>query len=200
MSPLRIAFCGPNRALNYELVQFVRYELRDIKPVILEHPAHEIADINDPDWSNLWRSSLRNMAEAKNRQVPLVLSASCGIDEVVEQAVLLAEAAIKKQSIALPDSYSQVDVAGLNKIGSILQVILNQTEQEVVDWWTNVYAVLPTASKLSVAQDEVLTQYDDFLTSVPAFQDVQRLPDEPTSAKDLLKEEVENWKTYLGLS
>lgn len=200
MELLRIAFCGPDRALNYELLQFVRYELREQKAVILEHPAHAVADFPSKDWGNLWQASLRKMDEEKNRTTPLVLSASCGVDEVVEQAVLLAEVAMKKQSIALPDSYSDVDIARLNKIGSVLQVILNQTEQEVADWWTHVYAVLPASSKLSVAQDEILTQYDDFLKSVPAFQDIQRLPDKPTSAKEMLMKEVGNWKTQLGLS
>lgn len=199
MEPLRIAFCGPDRALNYELLQFVRYELRDVKPVIIEHPAHEVSEVSDKDWSNLWRVSLRNIAEIKNKNAEFVLSASCGIDEVVEQAVRLAEATLNNQSIALPNSYSGVDVSGLNKIGSVLQVILNQTEQEVADWWTEIYAVLPAASKLSVSQDEILTQYDDFLNSVPAFQSVKRITDEPTSAKEYLKEEVENWKKLLGL-
>lgn len=212
---LRIAFCGPNVRLNQELVDFVKNDLLfgfQLDPVIIQNPVAEILDflkmkqdelsstMEYMDWVNLWSVNWRNLKEVRHRKEACVLSPSCGIDQLAVQAAWFADQTLMTKTLSLPNSYADMDVAGLNKTGSVLQVILNQTEQEVADWWTHVYAVLPVSSKLSITPSEVITQYDDFLTSAPAFDAVQRIPDNPTSAKDFLREEVDEWKSHLGLS
>lgn len=196
MAKLRIAFCGPNYEGKEKLVNFARHLLNREFSVVLE-PSHVIGSLDSGDWAELHAVNWRILEELNLSNQEIVFSPSCGIDQVVNQAVRLAKLATKATAIALPESYRDVDVSGINKTGSVLQVILNQTEQEVVDWWTHVYAVLPATSVLSVTQDDVLTQYDDFLKSVPAFSSVTRIPDDLTSAQDFLKKEAEVWMQHL---
>lgn len=202
MKKLRIAFCGPNPTINHELVRFLRNDLLlDRNPTVLDNNLRQFLSDDNPDfleWINLWSSTFRSLNRMKLNEELSVVSASCGIDEVVGQAAVLAEQMMYSQTLALPSSMGNLDASGINKTGSILQVLLNQAEQEVADWWTFVYAVIPVSSKLSIAPSEIITQYDDFLSSVPVFSDVKRIPDNLTSAQDFLKKEAEEWKAYLN--
>lgn len=205
----RIAFCGPNMSLNESLTQktvdFLYEEGVDI--VTLPNPVQHCMDLtgrerfesHDIDWMNLWGASMRRMMIEGSKEAKVLLSASCGIDEVCMQATWLGEQ-IEAQNGAM----TLVDAKGtplvgndgvmVNRSGAVLQSILNSTEEEVSIWWDFIYAVLPVTMEASSTPDIILTQYRDFLASVPVLQDVVRLPDNEEAAVDALKNEVERWK------
>src|SRR4051812_27324350 len=174
---------------------------------VINNPVAEVIEFTgkkdwenaDIDWMNVWATGLRQMALLQRADTPIVISPSCGIDQLAVQAAWLGDQMqANAQALEVVSQEMMLErEAVFNRSGSCLQVILNSAEEEVHDCWDFIYALLPVASGISVAPDAVLTQYADFLLSVPAFRDVQRLPDNETSALDVLAGEVEKWKTHL---
>lgn len=214
MNSLRIAICGPNIETN-EWLQNQIVELIspfNDSPKLLNHPiASVIQRTNKQDWieeldeMNLYSNVWRALDQIRYKDEAIVVSPSCGIDNVALQAAWLAEQAVRieqKSKLLGSDGNAIVshDHVLFNKTGAILQTILNQAEQEAVEYWDFIYAVLPVSSALVQYTNDVLAQYEDFLTTVPAFAKVIRLPDNRTSALDALQQEVERWKTHSGSS
>lgn len=209
---IRISFCGPNTKLNRILVNETQKLLSEFEPVVMRHPIEELLEFtrdeewtNEIDWLTLNTNVWRQMAQIRYQNETVLISPSCGIDNVASTATWLAEQArlIEKSGSLLRSDGKQMirkEHILFNRTGSILQVILNQAEQEAVEYWDFMYAVLPTVSKLETFNDEMLTQYQDFLSSVPAFDKVELLPDNEASAIDVLRTEVDKWKNYHNLS
>lgn len=209
---LRIAFCGPNTKLNRVLTNETEKLLSQFEPVVMRHPIEELLQFtrdeewtNEIDWLTLNTNVWRQMTQIRLQNESVLISPSCGIDNVASSATWLAEQAkiIEKSSMLLASDGKQMvkkEHILFNRTGSILQVILNQAEQEAIEYWDFMYAVLPTVSKLETFNDEMLTQYQDFISSVPAFDKVELLPDNETAAVDVLQAEVDKWKNYHTLS
>lgn len=215
MSKLAIAICGPNMELNESLTGVIHDLLYSdtLEQSIMRHPMERIAaetgreefDGHDIDWMNLWSSSCRRVELEGLKDKDVIISSSCGIDQLCYQAAWLGDQ-MEREKVGL----SLVDASGnpidsgnsiwINRSGSVLQVLLNSTEEEVFDYWDFIYAVLPVEVELSAAQAPLLVQYQDFLGSVPVFEDVIRLPDNLDAASDALKNEVEKWQTTLHAS
>lgn len=204
---LRIAFCGPNIKLNQRLSRETNDMISSFtEPRLLNHPLEELLEFTrskdwalDLDWLTLYINVWRALTQIKLQEEDCIISPTCGIDNVATSAAWLSEQAkiIKRKTTLLDAQGNEMvtqDHAVLNRTGSILQVILNQAEQESIEYWDFIYAVLPVSSTLSNTNDELLTQYQDFITTVPAFDRVQRLPDNESSALDFLQQEVEKWK------
>lgn len=204
---LRIAFCGPNIKLNQKLTNEARNLVSSfVEPHIMRHPLEEVLEFTrDQDWvldidwltlnTNVWRA----LTQIKLQEEDCVISPTCGVDSVATSAAWLAEQAkiLQRKSSLLDAEGREIvthDHAALNRTGSIVQVLLNQAEQESVEYWDFIYAILPVSSTLSNMNDELLTQYQDFITNVPAFDRIERLPDNESSALDFLQQEVEKWK------
>jgi hypothetical protein len=208
---LRIAFCGPNPMLNDNLVRHVNdllsndvveaQQLPNVFQETMERLHIDNLQEIDLDWVNLWISVQRRMDEHKYRDTDLVLSATCGLDQLIIQATYLQDQVERASSgLVIADATGQessLDASLVNRTGSILQVLLNQTEEEVVEYWDFVYAVVPAALGVSLTPDALLVQYEDFLTTVPAFASVEKLPDNEDAAKDALDQEVTKWKEIL---
>jgi len=212
---LRIAFCGPNHELNNNLVRHVKdligNEVVDVR--VMPNPYQEAMEITkrenfvniDMDWINLWIASFRRMVELGLEDEDLVISATCGIDQLVVQAAYLqGKVEENNNGIVIADATGQnitgQEMALINRAGAVVQVILNQTEEEILEYWDYVYAVLPVALGVAKIPDAILMQYEDFLTDAPAFAGVQRLPDNEEAAMDALQQEVGKWKEKLRAS
>lgn len=214
---LRIAFCGPNLQLNEALSHVVKdlvYE-ENLEFIDLVHPMLRVTELTkrDPgywadhniDWMNMWSESIRRMDMEGAREIDVVLSASCGIEQVCLQATWMGEQveAQKRQSSLLgPSGENILGDAGvwINRSGSVLQALLNSSEEEVHEYWDFVYAVLPAEAEIDDKMLPLLMQYRDFLASVPSYQVVIRLPENQDAATDALKIEAEKWKAKLASS
>lgn len=212
---LRIAFCGPNLELNRKLALAVKdliYEENldfEEVPNPLEHVARTTGrdrfEGHDMDWANLWGTSIRRMM-LENTTADVVISATCGIDQLAYEAAWLAQQMAESQSaLALVDAKGQ-PIAGeqavwINRSGAVVQVILNSTEEEVFEYWDFVYSVLPVVSASSPSIDALVFQYKDFLDTAPAFQQrVKGLPDNEEAAMDALRAEVATWRQKIASS
>ena len=209
---LKIGFCGPNPELNDRLARHVKdligNEVVDV--IMLPNPYQEVMEIVrnenfqniDIDWVNLWIATYRRMVEVGAREGDLVLSTTCGLDQVVIQAAYL-QSQVERGSheLLIADATGQTrtsaEMALLNRSGSVLQVLLNQAEEEMAEYWDFVYAVLPVALGVASTPDAILVQYEDFLTSVPVFSMIDRLPDNEEAAQDALSQEATKWKEKL---
>lgn len=213
---LRVAFCGPNMelcdGLAYEAKELIYGESMDV--VLLPNPLREVLDLthrtkfegHDLDWMNLWTTSFRRVMMEGSSGSQVVVSGSCGLDQLAIQATWLGEQMNAYQSgLVIADATGQVHQPGeveamVNRSGAVVQVLLNSSEEEVVGYWDFVYAVMPASSGLSGAPNEVISQYSDFLASVPAFAGIVRLPDNKEAAVDALTNEVAKWKVKLNSS
>ena len=208
MSKLRIAFCGPNVELNDKLMRHAKdlIENEVVEINVLPNPFPEVMETMrmdslkdiDVDWITLLVNTYRRMLEIGAREDDLVFSASCGIDQLVVQATYLQDRMERSSSgLLIADATGQeaapAEMAMINRTGAVLQVLLNQTEEEVAEYWDFVYAVLPVVIGVNKTPEAILMQYEDFLTSVPAFTGIGRLPDNETSAMDLLEKETAKW-------
>lgn len=209
---LRIAFCGPNievcDRLSREAKDFIYSDVIELEELgnpmkeVLERAKKERFNTNDLDWLNMWATAVRRMDIEGAREVQAVISSSCGIDQVALQATWLTEQMnFIQNQLVITDATGQGQMseadAMVNRSGAIVQVLLNSAEEETVEFWDFVYAVMPAASKLSKTPSEIVFQYSDFLGSVPAFSGVTRLPDNFEAAVDALKNEVPKWKAKL---
>ena len=211
---LRIAFSGPNLPLNESLSRVVRDLMysEDLDFYEVSHPMMKVVestgwdqekfDGHNIDWMNLWSVSIMRMNLERIREIDVVTSPSCGVDNVCLQATWLAEQVDRAQvGLSLVDPMGNPIASGetvwINRSGAILQTILNSTEEEFISFWDFVYAVLPVEVELSTATAPLLIQYRDFITTIPAFQGIIHLPDNLDAATDALKNEVGKWKEKL---
>lgn len=215
MKSLRIALCGPNLEANERLKDKIGSLISPFQDSIsyISHPlASLIEKTRSEEWKekidemNLYSNVLRAIEQIRLEDEDVVISSSCGIDCVALQAAWLADQAVRiDQKTKLLGADGQIllskDHVMFNKTGSILQAILNQAEEEAVEYWDFIYAPIASASLLTQhTQNDVLAQYEDFLSTVPAFSKVMRLPPNFTAALDFLEKEVDKWKTHIGLS
>lgn len=205
---LRIAFCGPHLDLNRDLAEEAKNLVASFAdPFVMRHPLEEIIEFTrdqewakDIDWlalnTNVWRS----LVQIKYQNSDCVISPSCGIDNVAMSAAWLAKQAKiiqMKGTLLGADGQPMTthDHVVLNRTGSILQSILNQAEEEAVEYWDFIYAVYPLTSSSNSIDAELLEQYQDFIQNVPAFDKVEGLPVNKTAALDFLQKEVEKWQS-----
>lgn len=206
---LRIAFCGPYIETNQWLAEEVKKLIADFaEPVVMRHPIEGLLEFTrskewakDIDWLTLNTNVWRALEEIRYEGEEFLISPSCGIDNVATSAAWLAEQAkaMEMKGMLLGADGKQIirqDHVIFNRTGSILQVLLNSAEEEAITYWDFIYAVLPVPSIPSPINDELLTQYHDFITSVPAFDKVEQLSANKTSALDALQQEVEKWKNH----
>lgn len=208
---LRIAFCGPNGTLNESLSEVVRDMLYDPDKEVVEltHPVMRLTEItqwepehwagHNLDWMNLWASSLRRMELEAAREVDVVLSSSCGVDQVCLQAAWLGEqsqAQATAPSLLGPDGSAIIGQDGvwINRSQAVFQAMLNSSEEELYEWWDFVYAVLPLEAELDAPLLPLLIQYRNFLSGIPIYQDIIMLPEHQDAATDALRNEVDKWK------
>lgn len=204
---LRIAVCGPDIEKNEAVIENIRSLILPFTNSInvLKHSLKSLVDYSEKnEWQidemNLYSNVLRALDQVRNESFPVLLSPSCGIDNICSQAAWLAEQAarIEQRSKLLGADGNQImtkEHVIFNRSGAILQTILNQTEYETIEFWHYVYAIVPNSSTLIQHTNDVLAQYEDFLTTVPAFAKVIRLPED--NSLDALREEVTKWQTYL---
>lgn len=215
MKHLRIALCGPNVETNEWLREQIGLLISPFNdsPQFMQHPLSALINrTKKVDWTknidemNLYSNVWRALDQIRYEEEEVLISSSCGIDCVSLQAAWLAEQAMileQKTKLLGVDGQQLVthDHIKFNKSGAILQSILNQAEEEAMEFWDFIYAIIPASSSLiQHTSNDILAQYEDFLSSVPAFADVIRLPDNRTSALDALQQEVEKWKTQIGSS
>lgn len=214
MNSLRIAICGPDMQMNEwakEQVGFLIHSFNDSISYINNPLAAIMEKTRKQDWSeqidemNLYTNVWRAIEQLRYEDEDILIASSCGIDCVALQAAWLAEQAVlleQKSSLLGADGKAVLSREHVlfNKSGAILQTILNQAEQEAVEYWDFIYAVIPPASALLQHTNDVLAQYEDFLDSVPAFSKVIKLPNNKTAALDALQQEVTKWKTHIDLS
>jgi hypothetical protein len=183
----------------------------DLSFAEIEHPMVKVMEMtgrekfekNDLDWMNMWSISIKRMMIEGAQESDVVVSSSCGVDNVCLQAAWLAEQVDRSQG-----SMSLVDAEGnpllgeegimINRSGSVLQAIMNSAEEEVFEMWDFVYAVVPVEVELSAIPAPIMAQYQDFLGKVPVFKDIMHLPDNPYAAADALREESVKWKKELS--
>lgn len=202
-----------NETLASHAKDLVYREELDFSPI--PNPLAQLAQITgreewegtDLDWMNLWASTLRRMTIESLRQQDVIISASWGIDQVAHQAAFLSDQVIRQQIGGLvgPDGKPIVapeQTMATNRTGGVLQVLVNSAEFEAVEVFDFTYSVIPVAltPDTNETQAAVLAQYDDFLATVPAFQNVVRLPDNEEAALDALRIESEKWKQVLSSS
>lgn len=216
MANLRIAFCGPNIAINENLAQQTYDLLHEdgdgLEIIPIGNPLLQLRQITrKTEWDkveidnmNLWAAVLRRMSLESVRDRAVLVTASCGIDQVAIQATWLAEQ-VEHQSSGIigPNGKPIVSTDALmqqNRSGGVLQAIMNSTEQEVVEVYDFTYAMLPAiAPEADPNFASLLIQYNDFLTTVPAFKDsVTRLPNTEEAAKAVLQSEAEKWRKVLS--
>lgn len=208
---LRIAFCGPNLEANRGLADKTRELISNFTDAhIIRHPIEGLLEFTrskewaeDLDWVNLYSNVWRSLEEIRYQDEDCIISTSCGIDNVATAAAWLAEQAkqMEMKNMLLGADGKQIigrDHAVFNRTGSILQVVLNQAEEEAITYWDFIYAVLPVPIAPTPVNDELLTQYQDFIENVPAFDNVQQLSPNRISAVDFLEKEVEKWKNHFA--
>lgn len=207
---LRIAVCGPDIEKNEKVVEEIESILASFKQSIVQIK-HSFKLLIDKTFKNEWpidelnlySNVLRVLEQIKHEDADILVSSSSGIDNVCSQAAWLAEQAqrIEQGPKILGSDGNPVATREhimFNKSGAILQTILNQAEQETIEFWDFVYAVVPNSSTLIQHTNDVLAQYEDFLTAVPAFAEVIRIPDDEVLASNALQQEVEKWTIQIG--
>lgn len=196
---MKIAFCGYNTSLCHKLAKFVAHDvLNNYDAVFLQDSRPEISELVDAsspanmDWRTLWSAVQNRFYQLNFKDSDLVVSPTCGIDLMAAQAVWLKTLVEQSQGLSIVNAQGEAipqNIAMINRTGSVLQVIVNQTEDEM-EYWDKVYAVIPAIETVgSNLQNDVIAQYKDFLDSGPAFKDVIRLPDNESSAMDILRQE-----------
>lgn len=214
MSKLAIAFCGPNIALNESLAIYskdlIYRESIDFIPV--GNPLSQLGQITrrdewsgaDLDWMNLWACSLRRMTLESVRDQDVLISASHSLDQVAYQAMWLQNQMTRQASGLIgADGKPIMDpaqVMAANRSGASLQIIMNSAEQEAAELFDYTYAILPVTLTEEMSPEEavLVAHYDDFITSVPAFQSsITRLPDNEDAAKDALSNEAAKWQKLI---
>lgn len=204
---LRIAFCGPNLDINQWLCDETRKLVSSfVEPDVMRHPLSEVLEFTrnqewtlDPDWLTLNTNVWRALVQIQKQDHDCLISPTCGIDNVALSATWLAKQAkmIQMKGTLLGADGNPMathDHVVLNRTGSILQAILNQAEEEAIEYWDFIYSVLPPSSAETSVDDELLEQYQDFIENVPAFDKIQNLPVNKLSALDFLQKEVDKWK------
>jgi len=211
LTGLKITFCGPNFELNdrlaHEVKELVYGSSMDI--VVMQNAVRDVVEItkrpeftgDDLDWINLWAACLRRMQLEGLGDTQVVVSTSCGVDQVALQAAWLAEQMGHRQNeLVVADATGQniyaEGQAMMNRSGAVLQVLLNSAEEEAVECWDFIYAVMPVIPPPN--PNDAVAQYFDFLNTVPAFGGIVKLPDNEEAAKDALKNEVVKWKAKLN--
>lgn len=205
---LNITFCGPNLEINeslmgkvYDLLYSDSVDITKLDnpiPFVMQQSGREKVEGKDSDWINLWSASIRRMRlESLVQDNQTILSASCGIDQLVYQASYTEQLLNRIQGgLLLVDSKNQPisgpEEALLNRANSVLQVILNSTEEEMAYIWNFVYAVLPVNATGETAA--LVRIYKEFIQAIPMFQGVILLPENEEAAEDALANEVEKWK------
>lgn len=154
----------------------------------------------DIDWINLLSVSERMIRMIGERDKDIVLSASCGIDQLSIHGTWVAHQLQQIQQLALPTDVIGEREQYLIRSGGILQALLNIAEYEVTEYWDFVYAILPVTVGISITPDSTLGKYNEFLSVVPAFRKVIRLPDNEVSAIDVLDGEYNKWIQKLNSS
>jgi len=210
---LRIAFCGPNVPLNESLAIHSRDLIyrEDLEFIPIGNPLHQVGQItrredymgSDLDWLNLWSSSMRRMTLENYRDQDVLISSSGGLDQVALQAAWLSEQMTQHQTgLVGPDGkpiQTVEQIMATNRSGAVLQVVINSAEYEVMEIFDFSYCVIPAGIATDTPGEilAILAQYDDFLTDIPAFTNIVRLPDNEEAAKDALRNEAEKWRKKL---
>lgn len=212
---LRITFCGTNFQLCDRLARETRemlygaasdvIELTSPIKEVMDRTRRERFDRHELDWFNMWAMAIHRMDMDQARESEVVISSSCGIDQLALQATWLTEQMEAEQTnLVITDATGQVgfseNQAYVNRSGSVVQVLLNSAEEELAEYWDFAYSVMPVAAKMSTTPSAVVFQYSDFLSEVPAFSGVKSLPDNFDAAVDALKNEVPLWKAKLVAS
>lgn len=208
--PLRIAFAGPNADLCDNLAEKASSLLYNdsLDTVILGNPIRDIIemvgrddwDVSELDFLNMWSLCKRQIDAEVHTKADIVISPSCGLDQLAIQAAHFGGLKTASSSLILPSQEAQsARDAIIQRAGWVLQVIMNFTEHEMATYYDFVYAVLPVSAEVSIAPDSVLTQYQDFLKAVPIFRVVDRLPDNEDAAMDALGQEVPKWQEKMRL-
>lgn len=199
--PLRIALCGPpdsgQEDIIWNLKQFFKNEEKLITIMadpesIIKAKTQEI----DGDFMNLWSSVWGRLRQFEFTNSPILISPTCGLDQVAHQALFVAEKALSIQTgLKVPDQIANDRAALLNRAGAALQIIINQTEIELAEFWSFVYLVAPE----STAYSNLIDQYVDFIRAAPAFFKVVPLPRNTQEAIEFLKDqELIRWRGFIG--